>query len=209
MNIPLPLGDCIDLLGAKFSFMIVFGPLGPIYLGASFIVSVEAGICYELGFDLDWDKNEYCFYIDINGKIVPSLTLDFGVYFPSPFDPIRISLNLGIHGVLTSITAGIKLSLFMGDKDEKFEIDYYYLYKAYEFSFYVSFRFEVEIKLGIFKINFSFQFYIYQALLCGLKYEKHLKRYYKYSNTEEMKNLRKTEKGKVEKKNKEITNIFK
>ena len=96
--------------------------------------------CLELDFDLNWDEKKYCFYIDINGKIVPSLTLDFGVYFPSPFDPIRISLNLGIHGVLTSITAGIKLNLFMGDKDHKFEMDYYYLYKAYEFYFYILFR---------------------------------------------------------------------
>ena len=88
----------------------------------------------------------------------------------------------------------------MGYKDQKFEIDYYYLYKAYEFSFYILFRFEAEINLGMFKIKFSFQFYIYQALIGGLKYEKHLKRYCKYSNTEEIKNLRKTEKGKVEKK---------
>ena len=203
------IGKCITLLGAKFSFMIVFGPLGPFYLGASFIVSVEASICLELGFDLNWDKKEYCFYIDINGKIVPSLTLDFGVYFPSPFDPLRCSLNLGIHGILTSITAGVKLSLFMGNKNQNFEIDHYYIYKAYEFSFYVLFRIEAEINLGIFKFKFSFQFYIYQALLGGLKYEKHVKRTYKYSNAKEIKDLYKTEKGKVKKDNKGIANIFK
>ena len=42
----LHIDKCITLLGANFSFMIVFSPLGPFYLGASFIVSIEASILF-------------------------------------------------------------------------------------------------------------------------------------------------------------------
>ena len=179
--------------------MITFGPIGPFYLAASFIVSVDSSICIDLGINLNWKekgKEYYYFYIDINGKIEPSLTLDLGVYFPSPFDPIRMSLNFGIHGILTSITAGIKLSLFMGEN--KFEIDYYYVFKAYEFSFYILLRFEMEINLKFFKINLTFQFYIFNKIFAGRKYEKHLLRYYKYFHSE-MKELRTIKNGWIKK----------
>ena len=59
----------------------------------------------------------------------------------------------------------------MGVKDQKFEIDYYFVFKSHEFSFYILFKFEAKINLGMLKISFSFEFYIYPKLLAGLKYE--------------------------------------
>jgi len=184
---------CIDLIDGSFSFIISFGPFGPFSLAISFIVSAKAGICLELGIDLNWEKKEYSFSIDINGKLIPSLSLDFGVYYPSPFSTFRMSLNLGINGILVSITAGVKLNLFL--KGSKYEIDLYYEFKAYEISFYVLFRIEFEIKLFSIKISFSIKIEIFKKVIIGLKYKYEKKRFYKYFENQEFKKLRETEKG--------------
>ena len=169
------------------SFTIPFGPIGPFYLALSFIVSAEAQICIELGFDCNWGDNEYSFDIDVSGKLKPSLSLDFGVYYPSPFSPVRMSLNLGFEGTLTAINAGMKLNLLL--KGSKYKIDLYYEFTVFEISFYILLKFELEIKLVMVTINYSFKFEIYAKTFFGLSFEKHLEKYYKYWKNKEIKEL--------------------
>ena len=126
---------------------------------------LEAGICLELGFDIDWNKNEYSFYIDIYGKAEAGVTLEVGRFVPSAYSPIQVSLSLGIKGVLGSGKAGIKLSLFMGIN--RYDTKVYFEANALMLSFYILARFSFDVK--IYKL--SFEFYIINKLLLGLKFE--------------------------------------
>ena len=148
-------------------------------MAISIILSFDAGICINLGFELNWDKKEYSFYIDAFGKAEPSITIDFGIYYKFAEAPVRMSLNIGMTGVIVSGKAGIRLDLYLAD--DKFQIDIYSEFKPFEFSFYIMFRLDVEINLGFMNYCFSFQFYIFKKAFFGLTWDNHIKKKYKYN----------------------------
>ena len=151
----------IDLKSYKYSFFSCS------FIELAFVIKpiFEAGICLELGFDLNWDKKEYSFYIDVYGKAEASVALEVGAYVPSAYSPIQVSLSLGIKGVLGSGKAGIKLSLFMGIN--RYDTKVYFEANALMLSFYILFKFSADLKI----YKFSFEFYIINKLLFGLRFE--------------------------------------
>ena len=161
-------------------FIFPFKLLPYIECAFSIIPTIKSEICVGIGpnFDLhDSDKNS--FDIDISGGATVGVTVDFGVYVPSINNPIRLSLNIGLIGILGSGRSGVKLSLYYKDK---FGIDLYYEFKAFELSFYVMFTLTFQIK-ALVEINFSFSFYIFQKLFGSFKYEYHKERIYKYAKS--------------------------
>ena len=174
-------GDiCLNLLSLKKNIPLGSFKLGVFDLAIQTILSLDAGICIELGFNLNWDEKEYNFFIDTYGKLEPSLSIDFGIYYKFKEAPIRISLNFGLKGIIISARAGMKLSLYMGE--DKFQIDYYTILKPFEFSFYILLRFDIEIKITKrIKFSFSFQFYIFNKIFFGRKYDNRKIMKYKYN----------------------------
>lgn len=180
------IGICVEFLKVNFndyfSFPIKFGYCELIF---AIIPSVSISACIQTGFELDWKKGEYMLSIDVCGKAETSVSLDAGLYVPSSKSLVAISLHIGIHGIIGSGEVGIKLSLFL--TEDKFMIDLYSKIKAFEFSFYLLIRIEINFKtlkfLKIFKLeNISFEFYIFShTFLCLVKYENHLERTYKYN----------------------------
>jgi hypothetical protein len=128
---------------------------------------VEAGICIDLGFDLNWNKKEYSFYIDAYGMAEVSVSFEIGAFVPSSYSAIQLSLSIGIKGVLGAGRAGIKLSLFIGDN--RFATKVYLELEAFKYSFYILLKFSVDV----FFYKFSFEFYIFNKAFSGLKFETH------------------------------------
>ena len=141
---------------------------------------IEAGVCLSLGFDGKYEKemDDCSLYIDVYGKFEVSIALDLGAYFPSSINPIRVSLNLGIKGIIGSGKAGIQLKFYL--KHNKYSIDLYYVFKAIQFNFYLMLKFS--IKYDPF-INFDFNVEIVNYLIFGLKYEYHKIKNYNYNST--------------------------
>ena len=182
----LMINFCIPLFNLKleaFVFPIKFCPY--IECAISIIPFVKSEICVGFGpnFDLENSDNN-SFDIDINGGASVGITLDFGIYFPSLSSPIRLSFNVGLTGILGSGKIGIKLSLFFKDK---FIVDLYAEFKAFELSFYVMFTLSFNLDLGVIKLKFSFSFYIYKKLFGGFLYSYHNERSYKYKKTKRLK----------------------
>ena len=139
------------------------------FIELAFVIKpvVEVGICFELGFDLNWDKREYSFYIDVYGKAEVSVYLEVGAYVPSVYSPIQTSLSLGLKGVLGSGKAGIKLDLFFNKS--RYATTLYAEFNALMLSFYILFRFVADFEV----CEINFEFYIINKLLFGLKFEVH------------------------------------
>ena len=139
------------------------------YIELAFVIRpvLEAGICLEMGFDINWNIKKYSFYIDAYGEAEASVSLEVGAYVPSVLSPIQVSLSLGIKGILGSGRSGIKLSLFIGEC--RYDTKVYFELNALIFSFYILFRFSADLKI----YKFSFEFYILNKLLTGLKFEAH------------------------------------
>ena len=172
----------------KFIFPITLLPY--IDCAISIIPSVNSEICAGLGPKTNSEKEEEnSFDIEISGSTSVSVTVDFGVYFPSYNSPIRLSLNIGLVGILGSAEVGVVLSLNFKDT---FSIDLYYEFKAFEFSFYVMFQYTFALKFGTFEINFSFGFDIFRKLFGGFKYAHHNKREYKYKKSKMVEHIRTT-----------------
>ena len=152
------------------------------YIELAFVIrpNLEAGICLEMGFDLNWNIKKYSFYIDAYGKAEASVSLEVGAYVPSVLSPIQVSLSLGIKGILGSGRAGIKLSLFIGEC--RYDTKIYFELNAFVFSFYILFRFSADLKF--YKI--SFEFYILNKLLAGYKFEAHSIAIRYYNSTRKM-----------------------
>ena len=128
---------------------------------------VEAGICVGLGFDINWNKKEYSFYIDVYGMAEVSVSAEIGAYIPEAKAPIQLSLSIGLKGVLGSGKAGIKLSLFIGQN--RFDTKVYLELEAFRCSFYILLKFSIDIKF----YRFSFEFYIFNQAIAGIKFETH------------------------------------
>ena len=105
-----------------------------------------------------------------------SVSLEVGVYVPSLYDPIQVSISLGIKGVLGSGRAGIRLSLFIGQ--ERYDTKIYFELEAFRYSFYILFKFIIDLKIT----NFSFEFYIFNKAFAGLKLEFHTITVRKYNS---------------------------
>jgi len=130
-------------------------PLGSyIELAFAIIPNIDIGICIDLGTEINWKDKEYGFYLDIYGLAEVGVSLEIGAYVPKMTSPIKISISLGLKGVLGAGKVGMKLTFFIGDN--KYAIKLYMEFEAFRFSFYILFKFEID-KF----INFSFEFYIY------------------------------------------------
>ena len=174
---------CFTLLDLKFDDNFVFPIKLLPYLecAISIIPAIKSDICVGLGPNFNFEtSDENSFDIDISGGASVSVTIDFGVYFPSLTSPVRLSFNVGLVGVLGAGRAGVKLSLYFKNK---FMIDLYYEFKACELSFYVMFTLTFELKIMNQKISFSFSFYIFQKTFGAFKYEFHKERIYYYKKS--------------------------
>jgi hypothetical protein len=177
----IAIGTCFDLFKLKFNdyFTFPFQLCSFLELVIAIIPSVKISACINGGFDLNWKNKNYSFFIDVKGRAEASLTLDLGLYLPSSHSPLSISVNVGIHGIIGSGEAGIKLSLYLDSN--VFIVDTYFTLKAFVFSFYVMFK--ITIKISFFK--FSYSFYIFNKEFASLvNYEYHIKRGYKYNREE-------------------------
>ena len=145
------------------------------------IPAIESGVCISLGFDADkyLKKEDYSLslFLDVYGKFEVSLSFDLGFYCPSSKNPIRMSLNLGIKGIIFSGKAGIKLTFYLNP--EKYSIDFYYEYKSFQFNFYVLLKITIKIKI----INFDINVDIFNYLIFGLKFEYHKILNYNYESS--------------------------
>ena len=185
--------DLFELKIKKFVFPIKLCPY--IECAISIIPSIKSDICIGLGPEFHFgkgDSEENSFNIDLSGGASAGVTLDFGVYIPSLKSPIRFSFNVGLTGILGSGKVGIQLFLYF---KEKFKVDLYYEFKAFEFSFYVMFTLSFQIELFGFEINFSFSFYVYQKIFCGFKYIHHNERIYKYGGNKIEHVIKRTKNG--------------
>ena len=177
----IAIGTCFDLFKLKFNnfFTFPFQLCSFLEFVIAIIPSVKISVCINGGFDLNWKKGNYSFFIDVKGKAEASLTLDLGLYLPSSHSPLSISVNLGIQGIIGSGEAGIKLSLYLNSN--AFTVDTYFTLKAFVFSFYVMFKITINIKF----FKFSYSFYIFNKEFASLvNYEYHIKRGYKYNREE-------------------------
>ena len=139
------------------------------FIELAFVIEpeIEAGICIELGFDLNLNEKEYSFYIDAYGKAEASVSVEVGVYVPSSLSSIKVGLSLGLKGVLGSGRAGIKLSLFFNRN--RYDTTVYFEANAFMLSFYIRFKFSIDYKI----YSFTYEFYIIDKILFGLKFETH------------------------------------
>jgi hypothetical protein len=178
----LMINFCFKLFNLKLEkFIFPIKLLPYLECAISIIPAVKSEICIGVGpnFDLK-NSSENTFDVDISGGASVSVTLDFGVYFPSLDSPVILSLNVGLVGILGSGKAGVKLSLYY---KSKFKIDLYYEFKAFELSFYVMFTLTFQLNIMGADINFSFSFYIFNKVLGGLKNERHKERIYNYAKS--------------------------
>ena len=178
----LMINFCISLFKLKFDKFVFPITLCPyIDFAISMIPSINFEICFGFGSFINYkNSEENSFNIDLSGGASVGVTLDLGLYFPSVNSPIRLSFNVGLMGILGSGKVGFQLSLYY---EEKFKVDLYYEFKAFELSFYVMFSLSFQIEILVGKIEFSFSFYLFQKIFGSLKYEHHNERVYKYSNS--------------------------
>jgi len=175
-QISIPLGICYNFY--KFTKTFAFNIQLASFL--DFVIaltpSLDIGACINVGYEYNWGNNENYFFIEAYGKAQVSLTLDLGLYVPSNRTIFSISINVGVHGILVSGRVGCKLKLYL---KENFTIDGYIQIKAFEFSFYVMFKFTISLENII---NISFQIYIFDKVFaCASKYEFHQEETYTYN----------------------------
>ena len=132
------------------------------YLQIRIIPSVDLNACFQIGFQFNFERNQYLFYIDTSLQSQVSISLELGLYFP-PFSPgFLISFSIGLNGILGSGTIGMKLSISLGKKSNKLEI--YYEFKAFQLYAYILFKLEFELGIKI-----SIKFYLYNEKIAECK----------------------------------------
>ena len=141
-------------------------PLGFSWLAFKIRPELSVGFCVGFNEEINWRKDIYNTGVECYGKAEESVSLEIGIYIPSAHDPVQISFNLGLKGVLVSGKVGVKLSF-----DKKFvpTVDSYYELQDFVFSFYI--RISIEVRLTVF--TFAFHFYIYNKTFFGIKIEGH------------------------------------
>ena len=186
----ISMGACIDLFHLNFThhyFTFTLPCVSWIKLVLAIIPSLNINLCFNTGFIINWNAGEYLYFIDICGKAEVGLTLDLGLYIPSPNSIVSVSINIGLHGVIGSGDVGVKLLLYL-NKDQ-FIVDTYFQIVAFQFNFYILFRLTVNFDtpiLKIFKIEkLTYEFIIYSYKFASLiDYEYHIKRGYTYNRIE-------------------------
>jgi len=152
----------------KFMFV---HPIGPsLDMAIRIIPEIGIGVCLSIGFNGEYKKgkkNDYSFNIECYGKSEISLSLDCGVYYPGAKSKYRISLNLGIKGIIGSGRAGVKLIFFLNR--DKYRIDFYYDLIAFQFNLYLMMQISYKMKF----INLEIDIEIINLLLFGFRYEYH------------------------------------
>ena len=106
--------------------------------------------------------------LSVRGEI--GVSMDVGIYIPDPDSPFLISVVAGMKGILASGRIGIRLNLFL--VAEKYETDLYFIFNAFGFEFYVKF----EIKFRIWRISYSYQYYLIKQKYYLFSVEKHKKK---------------------------------
>ena len=159
-----------------------------LFPGVSLIIVIEPKIILKIGILLELENNplnnEFSLSLDGYGKVSVYIKLEIGIEIPAievkeidDLVPIpKIFLTLGLDGLICSVKTGLKLTLFL--KKSEFEVDLYLEIKAFEFSFYCLFRFELKIKFINF--HFSFEFYLFNMAIGSLSFDIHKKRTYRY-----------------------------
>ena len=92
---------------------------------------------------------------------------EIGFYIPSKSSSVQVSISAGLNGILASGKVGFKLNLLL--IEEKYETDFYYVYNAFSFEFYV--RYTITINTKFFKMKFAFDLIKFRFTL--FSQEKH------------------------------------
>ena len=92
---------------------------------------------------------------------------EIGFYIPSKSSSVQVSIAAGLNGILASGKVGFKLNLLL--IEEKYETDFYYVYNAFSFEFYV--RYTITINTKFFKMKFAFDLIKFRFTL--FSQEKH------------------------------------
>ena len=160
--------------------------LSGLSLDFSFEPRLNLEVCIDLGLsrDLNQIEDEY-YYIDIFGGAEVGVTVEIGLCIPSSESPINFSIQRGLEGILGKGTIGMKLELFLGEKNNVFGLDLYFELQAFIINFYLLVRFQIKV----FFFNFSFEFYIFKTENKGLQFCIHRNSYYLMKNLVELKEL--------------------
>ena len=160
--------------------------LSGLSLDFSFEPRLNLQVCIDLGISRDLNQIEDAnYYIDIFGEAEVGVTVEIGLCIPSSESPINLSIRFGLEGILGKGGIGMKLELFLGEKNNLFGLDLYFELQAFIINFYLLFRFQIKV----FFLNFSFEFYIFKTENKGLQYSYHKNRYYLMKNLVELKEL--------------------
>ena len=144
--IPLPVFPCLNLVITNY-----------VKLGSRLEITPILDDTIGLSIDLS-----------VRGEIGTSF--DIGIYFPDPSSPVFISVSAGMKGILASGRVGIRLNLFL--VAEKYETDLYFIFNAFGFQFYVKFC----INIRIWRIKYSYTYYLINYKYFLYTYEKHKKK---------------------------------
>ena len=126
------------------------------------IPKIEVNICFEIGLEFNFGKNEYSLIIDVSLASEISVSLELGLYFPPFLTSFQISFSIGLKGILGSGVIGVKLSLGINNKGAFLGLEPYHHFKFIELYAYILFKFEFHF-LGI---SFEFKFYLYNEKIC-------------------------------------------
>ena len=119
------------------------------------------------------EKYDFGLFFDAYVNAIVSIALHVGFYYPGVSSTLEISIIVGINGVLGSGKIGIKLDLYLNKGELK--TDLYFEFNAFELSFYIMFKFKIELKIATIK----FSFYIINKVLPGISKTKHKEKTYK------------------------------
>ena len=94
---------------------------------------------------------------------------EVGFYIPDQKSTFQISITAGLNGILASGRVGFRLFLFI--TKQQFEIDFYYIFNAFSFDFYIKFL----IRISLWKFDMTFEYYIIRYIFLLHSKEKHKK----------------------------------
>ena len=174
-------------------------------LGFTIKPIINSKICIGIGpYTNNENIKDNSFYIDIFGESKLSIDFTFGIYIPSQYSPVSLSINFGIKGILGSGKIGMRLNLYFSrEKKKMYSQIFYHKIEEYKFNYYVYFIFQ--INLFLFKICLRIRIYdkeFYSLLL----YYYGTTRYYLYGKNTEIKDLCTEEISTI--KNSMLTNII-
>ena len=162
-TLDLGINGCYALFSFQYPIIIYLVPFP--YLQIRIIPSVNLNACFQIGFQFNFEKKNYLFYIDISLQSEASASVELGLYFPPFSVGFKISFSIGLKGILGSGTVGLKLSIFLGNSNSKYKLEMYYQFKTLQLYAYILFK--IEFNLGI--IKFDFKFYLYNEKILGCK----------------------------------------